>query len=57
MAKAKVNFYWKGVFVEAGKEAPEDAPKSLVEKKVEEPKAKKTKRQAKNGKPKDLEDK
>lgn len=52
MAKAKVNFYWSGKLIEAGKEAPEDAPKSLL---VDEPKEDKPKR--KNGRPKNLEDK
>ena len=49
MAKAKVNFYWKGKLIEVGTEAPEDAPRSLLE---EEIKPKK-----KNGKPKNLENK
>lgn len=52
MAKAKVNFYWNGKLIEAGKEAPEDAPKGFV---VGEPKEDKPKR--KNGRPKNLEDK
>lgn len=30
MAKAKVNFYWKGVYIKAGTEAPKDAPKTLT---------------------------
>ena len=47
MAKAKVNFYWNGKLIEAGKEAPEDAPKSLL---VDESKEDKPKR--KNGRPK-----
>lgn len=34
MAIAKVNFYWKGKFVEAGTDAPEDAPKHVL---VDEP--------------------
>jgi hypothetical protein len=49
MAKAKVNFYWNGKLIEAGTDAPNDAPKSLL---VVEPKPKK-----KNGRPKKLEDK
>lgn len=49
MAKAKVNFYWNGKLIEAGTEAPEGAPKSLLE---PQPKP-----QKKNGRPKKLEDK
>ena len=59
--KAKVNFYWNGKMIEAGSEAPKDAPKSLctpdpkkVVKKSEKASAKVS---TKNGKPKKLEDK
>ena len=58
--KAKVNFYWKGVLVTAGSEAPKDAPKSLcaadekkVVKKTEKVSAKVS---TKNGRPNKLED-
>lgn len=61
MGKAKVNFYWKGVYIEAGNDAPDDAPKSLVtnsEKKVVKPKERvSAKKSTKNGRPKKLEDK
>jgi len=57
MAKAKVNFYWKGEFIVAGSDAPKDAPKRLVEAEVKQPKTKTIKKQTKNGKPKNLEDK
>lgn len=61
MAKAKVNFYWKGVYVTAGSEAPKDAPKHVI---TEDPKkvVKKTEKVArkvstKDGRPKKVEDK
>lgn len=53
MAKARVNFYWKGVYVTAGSEAPKDAPKSLLVGYVPTEK----KASTKNGKPEKLEDK
>lgn len=41
MAKAKVNFYWKGKYYEVGNDAPDDTPKHVL---VDEPKPiKKTK--------------
>ena len=59
--KAKVNFYWKGQLVEAGKDAPKDAPKSLCttdEKKVVKKSEKvAAKTSTKDGRPKNLEDK
>lgn len=61
MSKAKVNFYWKGVYIAAGSEAPKDAPKRLcttdpkkVAKKTEKVSAKVS---TKNAAPKKLEDK
>jgi hypothetical protein len=61
MAIAKVNFYWKGVLIQAGKDAPDDAPSSLVvqsDNEVVKPREKVRKRMStKNGAPKDLENK
>lgn len=55
--KAKVNFYWEGKLIEAGSEAPKNAPKSLCTTEKVAKKKVSVKTSTKDGRPKNLEDK